>query len=59
MKNKQLEQKCNLRKTYTEHSDKIGGRSDNCSNTAFQNSIKNFIFLRECRQCDMKKIILA
>lgn len=33
------------------------GRCDNCGNTAFKSSVKNFIFLRECRQCGMKKII--
>ncbi|WP_242321748.1 hypothetical protein [Bacillus cereus group sp. BfR-BA-01354] len=33
------------------------GRCDNCGNTAFKSSVKDFIFLRECRQCGMKKII--
>ncbi|MEO4023282.1 hypothetical protein VKA11_27335 [Bacillus paranthracis] len=36
---------------------KISGRCDNCDNTAFKSSVKDFIFLRECRQCGMKKII--
>lgn len=36
---------------------KISGRCDNCGNTAFKSSVKDFIFLRECRQCGMKKII--
>ncbi|WP_374191437.1 hypothetical protein, partial [Bacillus cereus group sp. N3] len=42
---------------YTEHPDKISGRCDNCENTAFKSSVKDFIFLRECRQCGMKKQI--
>ncbi|WP_252195840.1 hypothetical protein [Bacillus mycoides] len=36
---------------------KISGRCDNCGNTSFKSSVKDFIFLRECRQCGMKKII--
>ncbi|WP_423739584.1 hypothetical protein [Bacillus cereus] len=43
--------------TYKEHPDKISGRCDNCGNTAFKSSVKNFIYLRECRQCGMKKSI--
>ncbi|MDZ4454673.1 hypothetical protein ORM34_27770 [Bacillus cereus] len=59
MENKQPEQKCDLSKiyTYTEHPDKISGRCDNCGNTAFKSSVKNFIYLRECRKCGMKKSI--
>ncbi|MFJ7765769.1 hypothetical protein [Bacillus toyonensis] len=43
--------------TYKEIPDKISGRCDNCGNTSFKSSVKDFIFLRECRQCGMKKII--
>ncbi|PFU87897.1 hypothetical protein COK92_28335 [Bacillus anthracis] len=59
MENKQPEQKYNLSKiyTYTEHPDKISGRWDNCGNTAFKSSVKNFIYLRECRKYGMKKSI--
>ncbi|MCW1941773.1 hypothetical protein OMD49_29650 [Bacillus anthracis] len=60
MENKQPEQKYDLSKMYTyeEHPDnKVSGRCDNCGNSAFKSSIKNFIFLRECRHCGMKKII--
>ncbi|MGN4289692.1 hypothetical protein [Bacillus cereus group sp. MYBK87-2] len=59
MENKELEQKYDLSKiyTYTEHPVKISGRCDNCGNTAFKSSVKDFIFLRECRQCGMKKSI--
>ncbi|MEB8573050.1 hypothetical protein BK721_07580 [Bacillus thuringiensis serovar nigeriensis] len=59
MENKEHEQKYDLSKIYTyeEYPDKISGRCDNCGNSTFKSSIKNFIFLRECRQCGMKKII--
>ncbi|WP_420271227.1 hypothetical protein [Bacillus paramycoides] len=40
-----------------EFPDKISGRCDNCDNTAFKSSVKDFIFLREYRQCGIKKII--
>ncbi len=59
MEKKEHEQKYDLNKiyTYTEHPDKISGRCDNCGNTAFKSSVKNFIYLRECRKCGMKKSI--
>lgn len=59
MENKQLEQKYDLNKTYTykEFPDKISGRCDNCDNSLFKSSVKDFIYLRECRKCGMKKII--
>lgn len=59
MKDKHPEQKYDLSKIYkyTEHPDKISGRCDNCGNTAFKSSVKDFIYLRECRQCGMKKSI--
>lgn len=59
MENIEPKQEYDLSKIYTykEHPDKISGRRDNCDNTAFKSSVKDFIFLRECRQCGMKKII--
>ncbi|HHB2941845.1 hypothetical protein CN394_14520 [Bacillus anthracis] len=59
MEKKEPEQKYDLSKiyTYTEHPDKISGRCDNCGNTAFKSSVKNFIYIRECRKCGMKKSI--
>ncbi|MBL3198808.1 hypothetical protein ELP17_28440 [Klebsiella pneumoniae] len=59
MENKEHEQKYDLNKiySYTERPDKISGRCDNCGNTAFKSSVKNFIYLRECRKCGMKKSI--
>ncbi|WP_242262193.1 hypothetical protein [Bacillus cereus group sp. BfR-BA-01453] len=59
MEKKEPEQKYDLSKiyTYTEHPDKISGRCDNCGNTAFKSSVKNFIYIRECRKCSMKKSI--
>ncbi|HFK1428015.1 MULTISPECIES: hypothetical protein [Bacillus] len=59
MENKEHEQKYDLSKiySYTEYPDKISGRCDNCGNTAFKSSVKNFIYIRECRKCGMKKSI--
>jgi len=42
---------------YKEHPDIISGRCDNCNNAQFKSSMKDGVFLRECRQCGMKKII--
>ncbi|MED0670423.1 hypothetical protein P4S95_09350 [Aneurinibacillus aneurinilyticus] len=42
---------------YKEHPDIISGRCDNCGNAHFKSSVKDTIFLRECRKCDMKKSI--
>jgi hypothetical protein len=42
---------------YKEYPDIISGRCDNCGNTHFRSSVKDNIFLRECRKCGMKKII--
>jgi|RhiMetdeSRZDD1v2_1073273.scaffolds.fasta_scaffold933273_1 hypothetical protein len=53
------EQEIDLTKIYNykDFPDKISGRCDNCGNTLFKSSVKDFIFLRECRQCGMKKSI--
>ena len=42
---------------YKEYPDEFSGRCDNCGNTLFNSSVKNFIFIRECRKCGMKKSI--
>jgi hypothetical protein len=42
---------------YKEYPDKVSGRCDNCDNALFKSSVKNGIFLRECRNCGMKKSI--
>ncbi|GKU81214.1 hypothetical protein [Niallia sp. NCCP-28] len=42
---------------YREYPDKNAGICDNCGNAQFKSSIKNTIFLRECRKCGMKKSI--
>ncbi|PEM55414.1 MULTISPECIES: hypothetical protein [Bacillus cereus group] len=59
MESKEREPKYDLSKTYTykEFPDKISGRCDNCGNSVFKSSVKDFIYLRECRKCGMKKII--
>lgn len=43
--------------TYKELPDKISGRCDNCNHALFKSSVKNFVFLRECANCGMKKSI--
>ncbi|MBT2759039.1 hypothetical protein J7E71_24515 [Mesobacillus foraminis] len=42
---------------YNEFPDKISGRCDNCGNALFNSSVKDYVYLRECRQCGMKKRI--
>ncbi|WP_100331319.1 hypothetical protein [Bacillus xiapuensis] len=42
---------------YNEFPDKHPGRCDNCGNTLFKSSVHNYVFLRECRKCGMKKKI--
>lgn len=42
---------------YKEFPDKVSGRCDNCDNTLFESSVKNFIFLRKCRKCGLTKSI--
>lgn len=37
--------------------DKISGRGDIYKNVKFKSSIKNAVFLIECRHCGIKKII--
>lgn len=57
MENKEPKQEYNLNKIYDfkEFPDKISGRCDNYGNTLFKSSVKDSIFIRECRQCGMKK----
>ena len=40
-----------------EYPDIKSGRCDNCDKAQFKSSIKHMVFLRECRNCGMKKII--
>jgi len=42
---------------YEEYPDKVSGRCDNCGNALFKSSVHNYAFVRECRQCGMKKRI--
>ncbi|WP_169907715.1 hypothetical protein [Priestia abyssalis] len=42
---------------YNELPDKVGGRCDNCNHALFKSTVKNFEFVRECRNCGMKKRI--
>lgn len=42
---------------YAEFPDKVSGRCDNCNSVYFKSSVKGGVFLRECRECGMKKSI--
>ena len=42
---------------YAEYPDKVSGRCDNCNSAYFKSSVKSGVFLRECRECGMKKSI--
>ncbi|MCM3005122.1 hypothetical protein [Priestia koreensis] len=42
---------------YKEMPDKTSGRCDHCGNALFKSTVKDFVFLRECRNCGMKKKI--
>lgn len=42
---------------YKEFPDKVSGRCDNCNHALFDSSVKNFVYLRKCRNCGMKKSI--
>ena len=55
----ETKQEIDLSITYNiqEYPDIKSGRCDNCDSAQFKSSIKNMIFLRECRKCGMKKIV--
>ncbi|MED3855158.1 hypothetical protein P4607_27890 [Priestia megaterium] len=42
---------------YAKFPDKVSGRCDNCNSAYFKSSVKAGVFLRECRECGMKKSI--
>lgn len=42
---------------YKEYPDVNSGRCDNCGNAQFKSSVKDLIYIRECRKCGMKKSI--
>jgi len=42
---------------YAAFPDKVSGRCNNCNSAYFKSSVKNGVFLRECRECGMKKSI--
>lgn len=42
---------------YKEYPDVEAGKCDNCGQAKFKSSVKDFIFIRECRNCGMKKSI--
>ncbi|ULM98799.1 hypothetical protein L8956_08975 [Peribacillus frigoritolerans] len=42
---------------YKDHPDIKSGQCDNCDKAQFKSSVKDFIYIRECRNCGMKKSI--
>lgn len=42
---------------YRQFPDKISGWCDNCNGASFKSSVGGGQFLRECRNCGMKKTI--
>ncbi|MCU7744670.1 hypothetical protein ACFX4Y_07305 [Priestia sp. YIM B13446] len=42
---------------YEEFPDKVAGRCDNCGHVKFKSLVKDFIFIRTCVKCGMKKSI--
>ncbi|WP_429748502.1 hypothetical protein [Bacillus sp. S13(2024)] len=42
---------------YREYPDKSSGRCDYCDHSLFKSSVGNGKFIRECRNCGMKKSI--
>jgi len=42
---------------YKDLPDKISGRCNNCNHALFKSSVKNFVFIRQCANCGMKKSI--
>ena len=42
---------------YKDQPDIRSGRCDNCGNAKFKSSAKNYVYIRECVNCGMKKNI--
>lgn len=42
---------------YKEFPDIKAGRCDNCGRSHFKSTVQNSMFIRECRDCGMKKSI--
>ncbi|RLQ89982.1 hypothetical protein [Falsibacillus albus] len=42
---------------YKDFPDKRSGRCDNCGEANFKSSVKDYVFLRECTKCGLKKSI--
>lgn len=42
---------------YNEHPDIKAGRCDNCGHSHFKSKVQESVFIRECRDCGMKKSI--
>jgi hypothetical protein len=55
--NKEYEFDTTIIYDYNELPDKVSGRCDNCGYSHFKSSVKDFVFIRECLNCGMKKSI--
>ncbi|WP_169787420.1 hypothetical protein [Sporosarcina globispora] len=42
---------------YQDFPDKASGRCDNCGKAHFKSSVKDYVFIRECSNCGLKKSI--
>ena len=42
---------------YKDQPDILSGRCDNCGNAKFKSSVKDYVYIRECVNCGMKKNI--
>lgn len=42
---------------YEDYPDKASGRCDHCGQAHFKSSVKDYVFLRECINCGLKKSI--
>ncbi|MFD6207063.1 hypothetical protein [Peribacillus sp. NPDC060253] len=42
---------------YKDHPDIVSGRCDNCGKAQFESSVKDYVYIRKCRGCGMKKSI--
>ena len=55
--NKEYEFDTTIIYDYNELPDKVSGRCDNCGHSHFKSSVNDFVFIRECLNCGLKKSI--
>ncbi|WP_221413061.1 S9 family peptidase [Peribacillus simplex] len=42
---------------YEDYPDIVSGRCDNCGKAQFESSVKNYVYIRKCKECGRKKSI--